>query len=81
MNKMKVVFNPGVAERAEKIIRVIVYTYFLPNKTLSELHAMTASGALEPLRDADRANRLQRYTPKPTFSEWQLSISWLKSLF
>jgi hypothetical protein len=42
-SKMNVVFNPDVAERAEKVIRVIVDTYFLPNKTLSELHATTAS--------------------------------------
>ena len=34
MNKMKVVSTPRVAEGADKIIRMIIDAYFLPNKTL-----------------------------------------------
>jgi len=57
MNKMKVVSTSHVAEGADKIIRMIVDAYFLPNKTLPELRAMTASGALDPLRDFSEACR------------------------
>ena len=48
---MRVVSTPGVAERADKLVRIIVDTYFLPNKTFQELHTMVASGALDFLRD------------------------------
>ena len=48
---MRVVSTPGVAKRADKLVRMIVDTYFLPNNTLPELRAMTESGALDFLRD------------------------------
>ncbi len=57
INKMRIVSNPGIAERADKIIRMIVDTYDLPNKTLPELHAMVKSGALDPLREFSDACR------------------------
>jgi hypothetical protein len=52
---MRVVSNPGIAERADKVVRIIVDTYFLPNKTLPELRAMMESGALDFLRDFSEA--------------------------
>ena len=57
MNQMKVVSTSRVAEGAYKITRMIVDTYFLPNKTLPELRAMLASDALDPLRDFSEACR------------------------
>ena len=57
VNKMRVVSRPAVAERADELVRMIVDTYFLPNKTLPELRAMTASGALDPLGDFSEACR------------------------
>jgi len=57
INKMRIVSNPGIAERADRVIRMIVDTYDLPNKTLSELHAMVESGALDPLREFSDACR------------------------
>jgi hypothetical protein len=57
MNKTKVVSTSRVAEGAYKITRMIVDTYFLPNKTLPELHAMIASDELDPLRDFSEACR------------------------
>jgi hypothetical protein len=66
MNKMKIVSSPRVAEGADKIIRMIVDTYFLPNKTLQELHAMTTSGALDPLRDFSEACREELDALTPT---------------
>src|SRR5215472_5033501 len=57
MNQMKVVSTSRVAEGAYKITRMIVDTYFLPNKTLPELREMLASDALDPLRDFSDACR------------------------
>jgi hypothetical protein len=62
---MRVVSTPGVAKRADKLVRMIVDTYFLPNKTLPELRAMTESGALDFLRDFSEAcsEELDALTP------------------
>jgi hypothetical protein len=65
VNKMRVVSRPDVAELADKLARMIVDTYFLPNKTLPELRAMIESGALDFLRDFSEACRkeLDALTP------------------
>jgi hypothetical protein len=55
INKMRVVSNPGIAERADKVVRIIVDTYVLPNKSFQEVRAMMESGALDPLRDFSEA--------------------------
>jgi hypothetical protein len=55
INKMRVVSNPGIAERADKVVRIIVDTYALPNKSFQEVRAMMESGALDPLRDFSEA--------------------------
>ena len=55
INKMRVVSNPGIAERADKVVRMIVDTYVLPNKSFQEVRAMMESGALDPLRDFSEA--------------------------
>jgi hypothetical protein len=57
MNQMKVVSTSRVAQGAYKITRMIVDTYFLPNKTLPELRAMMASDELDPLSDFSEACR------------------------
>jgi hypothetical protein len=57
MNQMKVLSSTRVGEGAYRITRMIVDTYFLPNKTLQDLHAMTTSGRLDPLRDFSAACR------------------------
>ena len=51
INKMRVVSDPRIAERADKFVRMILDTYVLPNKTLPELRGMMESDALDPLRD------------------------------
>ena len=68
INKMRVVSNPGIAERADKFIRIILDAYGLPNKTVPELRAMVESGALDPLRDFSEACReeLRELTPLGT---------------
>jgi len=65
VNKMRVVSRPAVAERANELVRMIVDTYFLPNKTLPELRAMIKNGALDFLRDFSQAchEELDALTP------------------
>ena len=67
INKMRVVSNPGIAERADKFVRIIVDTYALPNKSFQEVRAMMESGALDPLRDFSEAchEELLVSLPKP----------------
>ena len=57
VDKMRVISILRVSEAAEKMVRVITDTYFLPNKSFEELRAMTASGGLDPLRDFSEACR------------------------
>ena len=57
INKMRIVSNSGIAELADKVVRMIVDTYVSPNKTLPELRAMVNSGALDPLREFSEACR------------------------
>ena len=47
--------NPGIAERADNVVRIIFDTYVLPNKSFQEVRAMMQSGALDPLRDFSEA--------------------------
>jgi hypothetical protein len=51
LGPVSVVSNLSIAERADKVVRIIVDTYVLPNKTVQELRALVESGALDPLRD------------------------------
>jgi hypothetical protein len=68
INKMRLVSNSGVVERADKVNRMILDTYDLPNKTFPELRAMVESGALDPLRDFSETCReeLHELTPLGT---------------
>ncbi len=54
---MRIVSDRGIAERADKVVRMIVDTYALPNKTLPELRAMVESGSLDQLREFSEACR------------------------
>lgn len=57
INKMRIVSNSGIAELADKVVRMIIDTYVSPNKTLPELRTMVNSGALDPLREFSEACR------------------------
>ena len=35
ISKMRVISNPGIPEQADKVVRMIVDTYFSPNKTFA----------------------------------------------
>jgi hypothetical protein len=47
---MRVVSNAAVIEKAEAVIRMIVDTYFAPNKTFPELRSLMTSHPMDPLR-------------------------------
>jgi hypothetical protein len=55
VSKIRVISSPRVGHSADKVVRTIVNTYLLPNKTLPELHEMAEKGALDPLRDFSEA--------------------------
>ena len=57
VNKMRIVSDRDIAELADKVVRMIVDTYALPNKTLPELRAMVESGSLDQLREFSEACR------------------------
>jgi hypothetical protein len=65
INKMRVVSDPRIAERADKFVRMILDTYVLPNKTVPELRSMMESDALDPLRDFAEMCREELSALKP----------------
>jgi hypothetical protein len=50
ISKMRVVSSSAVVEKAEAVVRMIVNTYFTPNKTFPELRKLMDSHAIDPLR-------------------------------
>jgi hypothetical protein len=48
--RMRVLSSAAVVEKAEAVIRMIVDTYFAPNKTFPELRKLMDSNAIDPLR-------------------------------
>jgi hypothetical protein len=50
ISRMRVVSSPAVVEKAEAVVRMIVDTYFAPNKTFPEVRKLMANHAIDPLR-------------------------------
>ena len=50
ISRMRVLSSPAVIEKAEAVVRMIVDTYFAPNKTFPELRKLIDSDAIDPLR-------------------------------
>ena len=50
ISRMRVQSSSAVVEKAEAVVRVIVDTYFSPNKTFPELRKLMNSHAIDPLR-------------------------------
>jgi hypothetical protein len=48
---MRVLSNMQTIEKADRVVKMIVDTYFAPNKTLTELRGMLNGSAIDPLRD------------------------------
>jgi hypothetical protein len=50
ISRMRVLSSPAVVEKAEAVVRMIVDTYFTPNKTFPEVRKFVESHAIDPLR-------------------------------
>jgi hypothetical protein len=50
ISRMRVLSSSAVVEKAEAVVRVIVDTYFAPNKTFPEVRKLMNSHAMDPLR-------------------------------
>ena len=50
ISRMRFLSSSAVVEKAEAVIRMILDTYFAPNKTFPELRKLMDSHALDPLR-------------------------------
>jgi hypothetical protein len=51
ISRMRVLSNMQTIEKADRVVKMIIDTYFAPNKTLTELRGMLNSSAIDPLRD------------------------------
>jgi hypothetical protein len=49
-SQMRVLSSSAVVEEAEAVVRMIVDTYFAPNKTFPELRTLIDGHAIDPLR-------------------------------
>jgi hypothetical protein len=50
VSRMRVLSSSAVVEKAEAVLRMIVDTYFEPNKTFPELHNLLNTHPMDPLR-------------------------------
>jgi len=57
ISRMRVLASTTIVEHADKVARMIVNNYLVPNKTFPELRDMVNSGAIDPLRDFSEASR------------------------
>jgi hypothetical protein len=62
ISRMRVLSSLEIVEKAEKVVRVIVDTYFAPNKTFLELRGQWNSHAIDPLRVFSEACRRELQT-------------------
>jgi alkylhydroperoxidase/carboxymuconolactone decarboxylase family protein YurZ len=58
VSRMRVLCSPEVVSRADNVMRSTIDTYFMPNKTVRELHDLIKSGtAIDPLKEFSEAAR------------------------
>jgi hypothetical protein len=57
VSRMRALSSDAIVQHADKVVRMIVDSYFEPNKTIIELHDMVNSGMLDPLREFTEACR------------------------
>jgi hypothetical protein len=66
ISRMRVLSSSVIVEKAETVVRMIVNTYFSPNKTFPELRDMMNSRAMDPLREFSDACREELRALKPS---------------
>jgi hypothetical protein len=57
MSRMRVLSSVDIVKKAEKVVRMIIDTYFTSNKTFPELRGMLNSPAMDPLREFSESCR------------------------
>jgi hypothetical protein len=63
IGRMRVLSSSAVVETAEAVVRMIVDTYFAPNKTFPELRTLINSHAMDPLRAFSEECRAELQVP------------------
>ena len=56
-SRMRVLSSTAVSDTADAVVRLIIDTDFEPNKTLSDIRKILASGRIDPLRTFSEACR------------------------
>ena len=62
ISRMRILASTRIVQNADKVARMIVNNYLVPNKTFPELRDMVNSGAMDPLRDFSEACREEFHT-------------------
>ena len=57
VSRMRILGSPSVVQAADAVVRLIIETYFEPNKTLRELREILRSEHIDPLREFSEACR------------------------
>jgi hypothetical protein len=57
VSRMRVLSSPDIVGLADGVARMVLDTYFAPNKSFSEIHHMANTGNLDPLRAFSEACR------------------------
>jgi ABC-type multidrug transport system fused ATPase/permease subunit len=57
LSRMRIMSSETVVNRADLLLKKIIYSYLEPNKTFPELRQMADSGLIDPLRDFSEACR------------------------
>ncbi len=60
VSRMRVLSMPHTVSCADALLRAIIDTYFAPNRTIGDIHALLASGkGVDPLREFSDAARME----------------------
>jgi len=57
VSRMRILGSPSVVQAADAVVRLLIDTYFEPNKTLRELREVLRSGDIDPLSEFSEACR------------------------
>ncbi|MBV8114491.1 MAG: hypothetical protein JO300_07090 [Silvibacterium sp.] len=58
ISRMRIISGPDIVACAERTVELIIDTYFSPNRTLQEIHALMKSGeTVDPLREFSEVAR------------------------
>ena len=65
ISTMRVLSSPNVVDSADRVVRRIIETYLLPNKSFGDLLEIVDNNAMNPLRDFGDACRAELRGPDP----------------